>query len=161
MDLWLAVYAYWALIILALFSVTAWIFVEEDGKIWTGPILLVEAWISMYPSLKLLTAIHGQRPRLFAWAVATDLFLTSTRHGAAYMALVITIWLILLGYGGLALLMGTFMGMADPPHTPHWHWSLFFLFWIGYLSLFAHLLYVWVASIRVASFGPRGAIALD
>ncbi|KAH7142819.1 hypothetical protein B0J13DRAFT_526265 [Dactylonectria estremocensis] len=161
MDLWLAVYAYWALMILALCSFTAWAFLGDEEKSWLVPIILIETWIFMYLSLKILTFIHDQHPHLFASAAATHLFLTSTRQGAVYMALATTIWLTLLVFGGVGLFMGTFMWLADPPVTTHWHVALVSFFWIGYLSLVAHLLNVWVISIRLAAFGPRGGIALN
>ncbi|KAH7141952.1 hypothetical protein EDB81DRAFT_857612 [Dactylonectria macrodidyma] len=109
MDISLAAYASWALMMLVLSFFTAWAFLGEDGKLWSVPILLVETSIFMYLSLKVLTAIHGQHPHLFASAAATHLFLTITRRGATYMALATTVWLMMLIVGGIGLFMGTFI----------------------------------------------------
>ncbi|KAH6871144.1 hypothetical protein B0T10DRAFT_466831 [Thelonectria olida] len=166
MDLRLAFYASWALEVLAFSLLTVWGTLKDIndqflGPFWWVPILLVEASLSIYLSVKIRTAIHRRRPHLFDSAAATDLFLTSTRDGAAYMALATTIWLIILAFGSVGLFMASFMGLYDAGDPPRWAEALVLLFWIGYLSFFAHLLYVWVVSIRVAVFGPRRTLELD
>lgn len=166
MDLRLVLYACWAVELLAFSLLTVWAILRGiDGqfshRFWLLPVLLVEASLFAYLSVKIGAAIHRRRPQLFASAAATDHYLTSTRDGAAKMAFVTTIWLILLAFASVGLFMASFMGLADAGDPRYWAVGLVMLFWVGYLSLFAHLLYVWVASIRVIVFSPRRALELD
>ncbi|KAH7011070.1 hypothetical protein EDB80DRAFT_681072 [Ilyonectria destructans] len=163
MDLHLAFYASWALGVFASSLLTVWgilqgIDDEFSHRFWLVPVLLVQASLFMYLSVKIRAAIHRRRPHLFVSAAATDLFLTSTRDGAVYMVLATMIWLILLAFCSLGLFMASFMGLYDAGAPPHWAEVLVLLFWIGYLSFSAHLVHVWIVSTRVLVFGPRGTL---
>jgi hypothetical protein len=167
MELHLALYAYWALEVLAFFLMTLWavcysIRDPHSEGIWflLVPAVFVEVALAMYLSVKIRAAIHRRRPHLFASSAATDHFLTSTRNGAACMVLATTIWLVALAIGAAAGLMTTGMALYDSGPPPHWVEAVAMLIWLGYFSLCAHLLYIWVVSLRLAVFGPRRVISL-
>jgi hypothetical protein len=166
MDLRLAFYAYWAFGLLLLSALTVWAMFKGVGgdfsnRVWLIPVLFVEAAIGKYLFVKIGSAIHRHRPHLFASAAETELYITSTRDGAAFMMVVTSIGLVLMAVASVALFMATFMGLYDAGDPPHWAEALAALFWIGYISFFLHILHVWYMSIRLAVFNRQRTVELD